>query len=249
MRSAQVVIAALVSFAGTASALAGDLTLYTYHANAPFVTGDGQGLTYDFADYLSRKSGGAIKAKVSLLPRARVDQAVQAPDFKDAVVWVFPAWFKDKDKATYNWSDVLFSDTNAVVSTPAKSLEYSGPESFKGLTFGGVLGHNYVGLDDLVKAGQVTRQDAQNEETNLKKVASGRIDATLLPGSSLNFLVKQLGIEGKVHVSANPQSAYTRHVLIGKNNTELLKQVNAVVAGMRGDSDWQAILAKYHIKN
>ncbi|HJV28030.1 MAG TPA: transporter substrate-binding domain-containing protein [Aromatoleum sp.] len=231
-----------------ASAFAADLTLYTYHSEPPFVTADGKGLTYELADYLTKKSKGALTVKVSVLPRARVDQAVAAADFKDAVPWVFPAWFKDKDKTTYRWSDALFSDENAVVSSLAKKVEYASPESLKGMTFGGVLGHNYVGIDDLVKAGQIERQDSQSEEVNLKKIVAGRIDVTFLPGSSLNFLVPQLGIEGKLHLSGTPQSSYTRHILIAKSNPELLKQVNAAIAEMKTDAGWQDVLKKYHVK-
>lgn len=229
-------------------AAAADVTLYTYHAEPPFVTGDGKGLTHELADYLNKKTGGNPKFKVSVMPRSRVDQAVQGADFKDAVPWVFPVWFKDKDKTNYLWSEPLFPDENIVVSTPAKKIDFAGPESLKGSSFGGVLGHNYAGIDDLVKAGQIERTDANNEETNLKKVASGRVDATLLPASSANFLFPDLGIESKVYVSKTPQSKYTRHVLVSKKNPELLKQLNGIIGEMKKDPAWLDVLKKYKIK-
>lgn len=247
-RFSRITIAACAMLGTMASALAAELTLYTYHSNPPFVTGDGKGLTYELADYMTKKSKGALTVKVAVLPRARVDQTVQSADFKDVVPWVFPVWFKDKDKTNYLWSEPLFPDENIIVSTPAKKVEFSGPDSLKGMSFGGVLGHNYSGIDDLVKAGQITREDAQNEETNLRKVASGRVDATLLPGSSANFLVPQLGIADKIHVSATPQSRYTRHLLVAKSNPELLKQLNAIIAEMKTDAAWQDILKKYSVK-
>lgn len=228
------------------AAKAADVTLYSYHAEPPFVTGEGKGLTYELAEFLGKKTGNKFEVKV--LPRARVDQAVQQPDFKDVVVWVFPAWFKDKDKTTYLWSDAVFADDNIVVSSLAKKVEYSGPESLKGMSFGGVLGHKYAGIDDIVAAGGIERSDANNEETNLKKVASGRVDATLLPRSSATYLFPELGIEGKVHVSRNPQSSYTRHVLIGKKNSELQKQINAAIGEMRKDAGWLETLKKYKVK-
>ena len=79
------VLAALL-VSGAASAMAADVTLYSYHQEPPFVTGEGKGLTYDFADYLSKKTGGNPNFKVALMPRARVDQAVQGADFQDAVL-------------------------------------------------------------------------------------------------------------------------------------------------------------------
>lgn len=240
---------ATVALAGSiGSAFAADLTLYTYHSTPPFVTGEGKGLTYELADYMTKKSQGALKVAVSVLPRARVDQAVQAADFNGAVPWVFPMWFKDKDKTTYLWSEPLFKDANIIASPAAKKVEFSGPESLKGMSFGGVLGHKYAGIDDLVAAGQIDRQDAPNEETNLKKLAAGRIDATLLPDTSASFLVTQLGIADKIHVSANPHSSYTRHIFVAKSNPELHKQVNAIVGEMKNDPAWQEVLKKYKVK-
>lgn len=231
-----------------ASAFAADLTLYTYHSEPPFVTGDGKGLTYELADYLTKKSNGALSVKVSVMSRAQVDEAVASADFRDAVPWVGPTRFRDKDKTTYSVSDAIFPDENLVISTLARKVEYAGPDSLKGMTFGGVLERNYAGIDELVKAGQIDRQDSQSEEVNLKKIAAGRIDATLLPGSVVRFLVPQLGIEGRFHVSATPQGAYTRHLLLAKRNPKLAKQVNAVIAEMKSDPDWQEVLKKYHVK-
>lgn len=240
--------AAVACFAVMSSASAADVNLYTYHGEPPFVTGGNAGLTYELASYLTRKSNGALTVKVSLLPRARVDQAVQDAGFNDAVAWVFPMWFKDKDKTTYLWSDPIFADENIIVSTTAKKVDYTGPDALKGLSFAGVLGHKYAGIDDLVTSGAIQRQDAQNEETNLRKVAAGRADATLLPASSANFLMPQLAIADKVFVSPNPQSKYTRHLLISKKNPDLLKQVNAIIAEMKKDPAWQEIVRKYKIK-
>jgi polar amino acid transport system substrate-binding protein len=228
------------------AALAADVTLYSYHAEPPFVTGENKGLTYELAGYLSKKTGN--KFNVQVLPRARVDQAVQQADFKDVVVWVFPPWFKDKDKTTYLWSDPVFPDENIIVSTLAKKVEYTGPESLKGMSFGGVLGHKYGGIDDLVAAGGIERSDANNEETNLKKVAAGRVDATLLPRTSATYLFPELGIDGKVHVSGNPQSSYTRHILVGKKNADLHKQINTAIGEMRKDPAWLETLKKYKVK-
>lgn len=238
--------ALVIGLTASAWAAAADVSLYTYHSEPPFVTGENKGLSYELADYLGKKTGNKFEVKV--MPRARVDQAVQQADFKDAVIWVFPAWFKDKEKTNYLWSDALIPDENIIVSSLAKKVDYSAPDSLKGMSFGGVLGHNYVGIDDLVKAGAIERADANNEETNLRKVSSGRIDATLLPRSSASYLIPELAIEGKVYISKNPQSSYTRHVLIGKKNTELQKQINAAIGDMKKDPAWLEILKKYKVK-
>ena len=234
----------LGSMAG--AALAADVSLYTYHSEPPFVTGEGKGLSYDMAEYLGKKTGN--KYQVKLMPRGRVNEAVQAADFKDAVIWVFPPWFKDKDKTTYLWSDALFADENIIVSTLAKKVDYTSPDSLKGMSFGGVLGHNYVGIDDLVATKAIERSDVPNEEANLKKVAAGRVDATLLPRSSATYLFSELSLDGKVYVSKNPQSSYTRHILVSKKNPELQKQLNTAIADMKKDSAWQEVLKKYKVK-
>lgn len=230
------------------SAFAETVSVYTYHNHPPFVLESGKGLSYEFVDYLNKKSKGNPSFKIEVVSRAQLDKLVTAPDFSGTVAWVAPAWFKDKDRTTYLWSNQITEDANVVLSNATQKLDYKDPASLKGKQFGGITGHNYAGIDDLVKSGDIKREDSDKERSNLRKLEAGRIEATLLPRSTANFLLNEMELTSKLFVAPTPHSSYTRHMLIPKKNTELQKFVNEALADMAKDSGWQSTLSKYKAK-
>lgn len=232
--------------AGTA--MAEPVSVFTYHNHPPFITEGGKGLTYEFVDYLNKKSKGNPAFKIEVLSRAQIDKVVAAPEFSGAVAWVAPAWFRDKDKTVYLWSNSVMEDANVILSGASQKLDYKDPSSLKGKQFGGMAGHKYAGIDELVASGDIKREDVDKERSNLRKLEAGRIDATLLPRSTANFLLNEMELTSKLYVAPTPHSSYTRHVLISKKNPELQKLINDALSEMAKDSAWQATLAKYKAK-
>lgn len=229
-------------------AMADTVSVYTYHNHPPFVVDGGKGLTYDFIDFLNKKSKGNPSFKIEVVSRAQLDKAMAAPDFRGVVAWVNPMWFKDKDRTTYLWSGQVMDDANVILSNVAHKVDYKDPASLKGKHFGGIAGHNYAGIDELVSAGAIQREDADKERSNLRKLEAGRIEVTLLPRSTANYLLHEMDLIGKLYIAPTPQSTYARHVLVPKKSPELLKIINEAVADMAKDSGWQATLAKYKSK-
>lgn len=230
-------VMALPAFADTVS-------VYTYHNHPPFVLEGGKGLSYEFVDLLNKKSKGNPNFKIEVVSRAQLDKLVAAPDFGGTVAWVAPAWFKDKDKTVYLWSSPVMEDANVVLSNAASKIDYKDPSSLKGKQLGGITGHKYAGIDELVTAGDVKREDSDKERTNLRKLEASRIEATLLPRSTANYLMNEMDLTSKLFIAPTPHSSYARHVLVAKNKPELQKIVNEAVA----DSGWQATLSKYKAK-
>lgn len=238
------VLALAMMVAGAGQALAADVPLITYHGFAPYVVEEKAGLTFDLADYLTRKSGGAYTFTVQVMPRKRLDEELAGA--KPVVVpWVSPAWFGDADMAKYKWSGAVMQDANAVLSPKAKPVEFSGPDSLSGLKLGGVSGHKYAGIDPLVESGKVTREDANSELINLKKVAAGRVDVTLMAESGARYMAKKEGLSDQIHFSANPHSKYERRVFVAGGDSKLAEFVTAAVNGLASDPEWQKIAAKY----
>ena len=133
------------------------------------------------------------------------------------------------------------------MSPASAPIEYSGDiSSLHGLKFGGVRGHNYPGINEAVDAGQIKRQDAQDIEANLQKLAAGRIDFSSAANSAARFLVNQMGLSDKVHFSAKPHTQYDRRMLMMKALPEVRDFLATVVDAMPQDAEWQAIVAKYH---
>jgi polar amino acid transport system substrate-binding protein len=146
-------VMALPAFADTVS-------VYTYHNHPPFVLEGGKGLSYEFVDLLNKKSKGNPNFKIEVVSRAQLDKLVAAPDFGGTVAWVAPAWFKDKEKTVYLWSNPVMDDANVVLSNASNKIDYKDPSSLKGKQLGGITGHNYAGIDDLVKSGDIKREDS-----------------------------------------------------------------------------------------
>jgi polar amino acid transport system substrate-binding protein len=116
-----------------------------------------------------------------VVTRAQLDKLLATPDFSGVVAWVSPEWVKDKDKTTYLWTAGVMDDANVILSSAKAKVDYKDPASLKGKQFGGIAGHKYAGIDDLVAAGAVKREDAEKERNNLRKLEAGRIDATCCP--------------------------------------------------------------------
>jgi polar amino acid transport system substrate-binding protein len=236
--------AAFVFLASFAPAMAADVPMLTYHEFPPYVSDAKAGLTFELADYLTRKSGGAYTFVVAVMPRKRLDGEIEGG--KPAVVpWVNPAWFGDKDKTKYQWSIALVQDANAVVSPAAKPVTYSGPDALAGLKLGGVSGHKYGGVDALVEAGKVIREDANSELLNLKKVAAGRVDVTVMADSGARFMAKRENLTAQLFFSPTPHSQYDRHLMVAGGDAKLAEFVKKTVDGMASDAEWKAIAAKY----
>lgn len=221
------------------------VNLYTYHLSPPFVSGKGEGLTYDLAGYLTEKSGGKYQFEVKELPRKRLNAVIESDD-AGVVPWVMPAWFGDKDQTKHLWTEGFFPDGNALLSPASAPIEFDGDvESLHGLTMGGARGHTYQDIDAAVEAGKIKRQDAEGIEPNLKKLAAGRVDFVSAADSASRYLVAQMGFGDKIHFSGTPHTEYNRRFLVMQALPEVQSFLSGVVAAMPQDAKWQEIVSSY----
>ncbi|WP_210398228.1 hypothetical protein [Motiliproteus sediminis] len=218
-----------------ARAEAETIQLLSYHDHPPFVTGPGQGLTYDIAEQLNAIAVGEFHFDVTLVPRSRLNLmlkdwiAGKCPNSHCnsswVVPWVNPKWgFIKGDSDNYLWQPLL-EDANLMISNASRPLAYQSPESLRGLTLGGMRGHKYLGIDDLVNAGAITRIDGNHERDNLLKLIHGRIDVTLLPRSTTDyFLTRDQYVSqhaNELYVAKLPHQSYTRFAMIPGGRDEL----------------------------
>ena len=221
------------------------LRLYDYHQHPPFMTGEQTGLSRDLVKYLNEKLGGEPRLELWLVNRARLALEMSDPGFDGLVAWVNPAWVGDPQRERYLWTFPVMRDTNELVSNIDKPVTYRGPDSLKGLVFGGVEGYRYQGIDDAAGRGELVRQDAKKVKTNLELLVRGRIDVTLVSGSSLGFFIDAQHYQGKLFISPFPQSSYTRHILLPKSRPELHATLNDIAEQMDRDPRWHKVLESY----
>ena len=226
-------------------ALGETIRLYDYHQHPPFNTGGEAGLSHELVKYLNEKLEGEPRIELWLVNRARLALEMSDPDFDGLVVWVNPAWVGDPQRERYLWTFPVMRDTNELISSIDKPITYRGPDSLKGLVFGGVEGYRYQGIDEAAAGGELVRHDAKKVKINLDLLVRGRIDVTLVPGSALAFFTHVPAYEGKLFVSPFPQSSYTRHILVPRSRADLHARLNDIAELMDRDPRWHQVLESY----
>jgi len=226
-----------------------DITVYTYHNHAPFIAGKEMGLSHILVNYLN-KSSDTYNFKLKIVPRSRLNyylkpwiqkkcEQIKKCDQDWMLLWVNHKWGFGKDSlSTFSWIK-LFEDSNSIIYSKNKKIDYQNVNSLIGKKIGGIAGHKYVGIDDLVKKGKIIRIDGNNEVSNLQKVIKGRIDATLLPTSSFNYYAKTISQVDMLEKSQIKHQVYMRNIMTTNKNTELTQFLKSL--------DFQTVL-KNHVE-
>lgn len=226
-----------------------EVTLWTYYDFPPFSvdTEKGEGLSYDFANYLNEKAiGKDYRFNVVYLPRPRLNATMNAVK-KGVVLWPTPSWFGDTEQKKYLWTNAIFDDRNEVISNTKIALEYRSPFSLQNYVFGGVFGHKYSGVEELCNNEIIICERANKEVQNIRKLVSGRIDITIMASTAARYIEKKNNLTGKLHFSNKPHSQYSRRILLYPGMEPLQQQLNSVIDQMNTDPEWKLILAKYGI--
>ncbi len=226
----------------SAYSVAQTITIYSYHNHPPFVTGQNSGLTFELARQLNEQAGDRYFFKVSIVPHERLNYllkdwirgACPNSDCKQnwIVPWVNPKWgFIKGGYDNYLWHE-QFKDSNVILSRASERWTYLGPSSIKGLLFAGMRGHHYLEIDDFVASGDIKRIDGNRERDNILKLLYQRVDVTLLPASTVAYLLendpkikaqaKQIKINDKKH------HKYMRYIMLPESRTSLLAFVKNI---------------------
>lgn len=223
-----------------------DIQTWSYYLYPPFITEEGKGLSYEFIDIMNDSAQGLYKFKLNVMPRKRIDLHISQGE-SGIVLFVNPAWMQPPEGITHNWSKPLFSDRNGIISNKSNPVEYNGPASVHGLLMGGVLGRKYNGLDQEVEKGAIFRQDSLNEALNVRKLAERRIDFMTAPESVLRFLVRDQGVEERIHFSKIPLFEYERYILSIELPYDYQQFLKRFVDELPYNPKWKALKEKYQI--
>lgn len=222
------------------------ISLYTYHTHPPFQISQNKGLSYDLADYLTQRSKGRYEFAVKPMSRPRVDKMLDQAQ-SGVIPWVNPVWFKDVKEDKYMWTQGVFmEDGNAIISHQKKRIIYEGPETLKGLLFGGLRGHFYQGIDDYIKeTHQRVRVDAENHIDNFRKLTKQRIDVTLMPESGALYYINQANLSDVLFVSPKLHTQFQRRAIIINKRKDILEFLEMVSKEMGDDLEWKNIMTAY----
>lgn len=211
--------------------------VYTYHVHAPFIINKTEGLTFKLIDYLNDNSDGKFEFVLKTVPRSRLNYILKPWINKNCgktkkcnpnwlVLWVNPKWGFGKDSlSNFSWTPLL-EDSNLIISSAEKKIEYTKPEDLIGKKLAGISGHKYIGIDDLVDTGDITRINGNNEVENLQVTLANRVDVTLLPKSAFRYY-KQTNKEFETLYSSKvPHQKYLRNIMSSGKNSDLSKYLN-----------------------
>lgn len=232
-----------------------EVQIYSYHLHPPFINAPQQGLSYDLVDFLNQKGAGQFHFTLHQLPRRRLNSVLE--DWIDGscstkgegcanlwmVPWVHPAWgFGAKPQDHFQWTELL-ADSSSIISRHDNPVDYQQSDSLVGLRFGGVGGHHYVGIDELVAQGKIHRIDGNHERDNLIKLLSGRIDATLLPTTTLNYYLQHDPLihaqQAELYIAPQPHQQFMRYLMVPRQATDLAQFIAALELSV---PSWQADL-------
>lgn len=238
----------LLCVASLGAAAEENLPAYNSYSSVPFVVGE-LGMATDLVHYLNGKLKGRYHFTLTPVTREALNNKLASdPNFKGVVLFLNPFFVGDPDKTKFAWSAPLMSDSNAVISLASRKLEYSGPDALKGLKFGGVKGNRYAGLDERFGK-DIVREDVTEELSNIRKIAAGKVDVTIMASSTYRYLLKQMGkdnaAKNNLYTSTKPHAQFERQLLVAKDNAGLAKELNDLVDAMKTDPLWKAILVKY----
>lgn len=219
--------------------------LYTYHSAEPFVLDAKPGLSEQFVTHFNRLSDGAVQFKLVPLTRVALNQKVAAHD-NLFILWGNPLWFS-KLNSPLQASNILFWDSDIVVSLAGQPLQYSGPESLVGKSFTALEGHVYFKLDDVIQQGKVQRLSRPDNLSMLQTLRMGQVDAMITTHSTVLYWQRHKADLPALYISPQHYDEYSRHILFGGEYQQYLPAVNQTLEKMRHDTKWLSLLEYYGI--
>jgi polar amino acid transport system substrate-binding protein len=218
---------------------------YNTYEVPPFRIGQGPSLARSLIEQLNAHLSPDYEISLEDVSRMRLNmtELVHGNAFDGIALFLHPVFASDAARSKYIWSHPLFVDCNIVVSNAAHPIDYDQSQSLLGKTFGGIEGYHYLGIDELVAAGKVRREDSRNELTNLRKIAAGRIDAMIMPYSIYWSTVQGFEEASRLSIAPKPQSCFNRYILIGKGRSpRFVAALNAAIDEVKASAQWQAVL-------
>lgn len=234
-------LSALILLLGSAHAVAADAqTLYLPEA-APWsnLTGDanGNGVFDDWATEITKRTGLVFDIKRA--PSARLQQALKdgSVDLAFGVKSTGTASFVDYPACPVA-SPVIIIAAKGFALTKIDDL-YAAPQGvgvIRGVTYDQAFDEN----------AQIKKSEEANVETILKKMAAGRLQATIGSGVSLYYQAKTNGLRdvladrlvvGKIDACLRTPT--------GKSNTPVVQAMVKALDAMKADGTAAAIVTKY----
>lgn len=247
-----IVICLIMSFGMAKASQVTYVPVYHYHNWEPFYFKDEKtkkGFSVVFVEQLNeffRKQRPDLKIYFTLKPVDRPELNQLLKDGRQGLIlWANILWFKRLfDQSYFIASAPIYWDSDAVVSLSKSPVEYVEPESLIGKHVGGLPGHYYHGVNQLVDQGKIQRTDGANDRANLQGLIEGKVDAVFITQTAFNY-VKPDYPNVSFYQSFVPQDSYSRHLLITPEYQSMAELLNFYISSLPHNKEWVNVLADY----
>lgn len=245
----------LLSYNGFANNNKMRINVIEYHDQPPFIINkvDKKGLSFDIVNSLNAKSENFLY-QLSILPKKRAQLTIAdwingncfestTCDENWVMLWTNPQWGWGKNaKENYLWLPI-FSDYDAIVSHVDANINFVNARSLIGFSFGGIAGHHYQGIDELVAAKKIVRNDTYDEETLILRVLKKRVDCIALQKSALTFYLtgRYAPDVKKLRVSQQHYQHFIASSMFPPQRADLKEEMYQLTQS----PEWQLLFDKY----
>ncbi len=210
----------------------------------PYSRADGTGLANDIVVAAFKSVGIDVKFKV--MPYNRILKLVEWGDLLGG----FNVPLDEESKKKYILGNTpLYDAVSAYYQSKKRPLKAKNRDGLVNKErIGVVLGYGYG--DHFLKAverGDIIKDTSRSEKINLKKLAAGRIDATIIYDKTASVLLKELGLEDRIEMAFQNETtpiflAFSRKNPKGQYYAD---QLDKGLARIKKDGTYQRIMDAY----
>jgi polar amino acid transport system substrate-binding protein len=194
------------------------------------------GLQYLLALELGQRLGRAVRFR--LVPRRRIAQLLDQGQEADLICNYIPGWLP----GPLQWSRPYLDDADMLV-TATRRPPPAQLQDVAGQRIGTVSGFLYPETETALGSGFV-RDDAPNLITNLRKLASGRIDYAIVGRVTFDYLQRR----GEVPLELHPPLVIARlrtACALSPRSSLPLAQLDAALAALQADGGLARIIERF----
>lgn len=182
-----------------------------------------------------------IDLEVEYFPWTRALETAKDPSYAG----VYPSWPEDVD-GEFTKSPVLFQSPVGFVEPKDKPLAWSKLDDLKGKKIGTVQDYgNTPEFMALIKSGVIKTEVVNDDITNIKKVAGGRLDGAFIDLNNLNYFLKNDAKDIAGKLQANAKTIDNKDLVLGINNKFKNKNAAAILKSGIAKIDAKKIIKDY----
>lgn len=193
------------------------------------------GVHRQLGEALARVTGRELR--FLLLPRKRIAKAFQEGQ-ADILCGYTPEWIE----GDYLWTIPVFS-AEEVVATDIRQPRPASIADLRGQAIGTILGYQHPEMEKVLGAGFV-RDDSPNMETNLEKLARGRVHHILIARAVLEYRQRLRTFPLKLHPPLTA-AHFTTRCAVSRKGKLSLEEANRALAAISKEGTLAQILAQF----